>query len=73
MEPLVLGLDVKIFAATAGVTFNDSSTVLWATTASFVPMGSGGTYRYKLLRAPGVNSHLCHGWIVYQNGVAVSP
>jgi hypothetical protein len=72
MEPLIAGLDVKILSIVSGVTFDDSTTIRWTTSNSFVPAGTGGTYQYKLLCAPSVNTHLCHGWIVYQNGVAVS-
>ena len=73
MEPLIAGLDLKIFSIVSGVTFDDSTTVRWTTSTSFVPTGSGGTYQYKMLVAPGLNTHVCHGWIAYQNGVAVSP
>jgi hypothetical protein len=73
MEPLIAGLDLKITTTVSGVTFDDSATVRWATSNTFVSTGSGGTYQYKLLCAPGLNSNVCHGWIVYQNGVAVTP
>ena len=72
MEPWIAGLDLKIFSIVSGVTFDDSNTVCWATSNAFVSTGSGGIYQYKLLCAPGLNSNVCHGWIVYQNGVAVS-
>ncbi len=73
MEPLIVGLDLKIFSIVSGVTFDDSTTIRWTTSNAFVSTGSGGAYSYKLLRAPGVNTNLCHGWVVYQNGIAVSP
>jgi hypothetical protein len=72
MEPLIAGLDLKIFSIVSGVTFDDSTTVRWTTSNAFVSTGNGGVYLYKLLCAPGLNSNVCHGWIVYQNGVAVS-
>ena len=73
MGPLIAGLDVKIFSIVSGVTFDDSATVRWTTSNSFVTAGTAGTYQYKLLCAPGVNKRLCHGWQVFQYGVAVSP
>ena len=73
MEPLIIGLDLKLFTTVSGVTFDDSATVRWATTASFFPTEEGGAYQYTLLCAPGENSHLCHGWVTYQNNVQVSP
>ena len=72
MEPLIAGLDLTIFSIVSGVTFDDSTTVRRTTSNAFVPTAGGGAYLYKLLCAPGLNSNVCHGWIVYQNGVAVS-
>ena len=73
MEPLIVGLDLKLFTSVSGVTFDDSATVRWAITACFVSTEEGETYQYKLLCAPGGNSHLCHGWVIYQDNVQVLP
>jgi hypothetical protein len=72
MEPLIAGLDVKIFSIVSGVTFDDSTTIRWTTSNAFVPTGNGGVYQYKMLCAPGLNSNVCHGWTVYQNGAQAS-
>jgi hypothetical protein len=72
MEPLVPGLDIKLYTFVAGVTFEDSTTVRWATSESFIQQEGSGVYWFKLIRAPGINTGVCHAWTVRQNGTQIS-
>jgi hypothetical protein len=73
MDPLVLGLDIRMHAFVAGVTFDDSTTLKWITSDGFTVNESGvGKFTYRLIKAPGVNTGVCHAWVVYQNKITIS-
>jgi hypothetical protein len=73
LEPIIKDLDIKLYTFSSGVTFEDSSIIRWLTGGDFKSVNTIGIYRYGILRAPGFQTHICHGWVAYQNGIAVSP
>jgi hypothetical protein len=74
MDPLVPGIDIKLYAYVSGVLFDDSTSLRWLTSESFVPYPSGsGKYQFRLIRAPGISTGVCHRFIAYDHAVQVSP
>jgi hypothetical protein len=72
MTPLVPGLDIEVKVISGGVSFDDSSLVRWANTQAFVDNGTGAKWIFRLIKAPGAITSVCHSWVTYQNGVQVS-
>ncbi len=72
IEPLVVGIDIKMFTFVAGVTFDDSTTVRWIVSSDFIAEGTWGTYPFKLIRSPGTMTGVCNWRIAYDHGVQIS-
>lgn len=73
MRPLVRGLDVRMRAFIAGVTFDDSLTEHAVSSDQFVEMPDGtGRYTYRMLIAPNITVRACHTIGVWQQGTRIS-
>jgi PA14 domain len=74
MRPLIPGLSIHMHAFISGVTFEDSKIDKVVSSDQFSLLNNkSGFVLYKLLRAPGVHTGVCHSWVSYQDGVKVSP
>jgi hypothetical protein len=74
MSPLVPNLMIGMRTFVSGVTFDDSLTTRSVPSSAFVldAPTQGGTYTYRLLRAPVGHANLCHAYVAKQDGVQVS-
>lgn len=72
LSPPISGLSIAISIFVAGVTFDDSTTVMNVNTSDYPASADSVVIPYRLIKAPGTETGACHTWRVCQNGTQVS-